>query len=90
MDARGLQAREKVPASRKLGRDEAVELLENASQLIVAKGKNVTRWQVKTRPDEEAIEAMLGPTGNLRAPTLKVGKTILVGFNEAMFEDVFG
>jgi len=25
---------------------------------------------------------MLGPTGNLRAPTLRAGKTVLVGFNE--------
>jgi hypothetical protein len=32
---------------------------------------------------------MLGPTGNLRAPTLKVGKTLLVGFNEEAYEGVF-
>ena len=28
---------------------------------------------------------MLGPTGNLRAPTLVSGKTVLVGFNEASY-----
>jgi hypothetical protein len=89
MDARNLQAREKVPASRKLGRTEASELLADASKLIVAKGKKVSEWKIGARPQQEAVEAMLGPTGNLRAPTLKVGKTILVGFNEEAFEGVF-
>jgi hypothetical protein len=90
MDARGLQAQEKVPASRKLGRDDAVELLKGASRLIVAKGKKVAQWKVGTDPEPEAIDAMLGPTGNLRAPTIKVGKTLLVGFDEETFERVFG
>jgi len=30
---------------------------------------------------------MLGPTGNLRAPTLRAGKTVLVGFNDELFAD---
>ncbi|MEC8645314.1 MAG: ArsC family (seleno)protein, partial [Pseudomonadota bacterium] len=38
----------------------------------------------------EAIESMLGPTGNLRAPTIRIGKTYLVGFNEEVFEKAFG
>jgi hypothetical protein len=33
---------------------------------------------------------MLGPTGNLRAPTAIVGKTVLVGFNEDAYATVFG
>ncbi len=33
---------------------------------------------------------MLGPTGNLRAPTLVVGRTVLVGFDEDAFAAVFG
>jgi hypothetical protein len=33
---------------------------------------------------------MLGSTGNLRAPTMKVGKKLLVGFNEDVFGQVFG
>ena len=36
------------------------------------------------------VEKMLGPTGNLRAPCIRVGKTILVGFNEEVFEEVLG
>ena len=33
---------------------------------------------------------MLGTTGNLRAPTIVVGDTLLVGFNEAVFTEIFG
>jgi hypothetical protein len=33
---------------------------------------------------------MLGSTGNLRAPTAVVGKTLLVGFNEESYSDVLG
>jgi hypothetical protein len=36
------------------------------------------------------VEKMLGPTGNLRAPTMRVGKTTVVGFNEETFDSVLG
>ena len=40
----------------------------------------------KDRPDEEALaKVLLGPTGNLRAPTLRVGKKLIVGFEPEMY-----
>ena len=33
---------------------------------------------------------LLGPTGNLRAPTLRKGRTLLVGFDEATYARVLG
>ncbi len=33
---------------------------------------------------------MLGPTGNLRAPTIRRGKTVIVGFNEEVFAEHLG
>lgn len=88
MEANGLSAEEIVPASRKLGRDDAVELTASASKLVVAKGKKVSVFDVKGGAADEAIDAMLGPTGNLRAPTMRSGKTLLVGFNEEQFSEV--
>ena len=35
------------------------------------------------------IEAMLGSTGNLRAPTVRLGKTLVVGFNEDTWKKLF-
>ena len=90
MDANGLAAKEKIPASRKLGRDQAEELLAGASKLLVAKGKKLSTFSTKRDDLDEMVAAMLGPTGNLRAPTLKVGKTLVVGFNQEMFDSVFG
>jgi arsenate reductase-like glutaredoxin family protein len=42
-------------------------------------------------PDDDTLAAaILGPTGNLKAPTLRVGDTLLVGFNEESYRRVFG
>ena len=38
----------------------------------------------------EIIKAMLGTTGNLRAPTAVVGDTVLVGFNDERYADILG
>jgi len=58
----------------------------------VAKGKKVIRVDLrKSRPPRsELLELLLGPTGNLRAPTIRKGRTLLVGFDEATYKDVLG
>lgn len=78
-----------MPASRKLGREEAERLARQASRIIVAKGRKIAEF-AGGKADEEAVLAMLGPTGNLRAPTLRKGKTLVVGFHPEVFEEVFG
>ena len=62
-------------------------MLKGVSTLIVAKGKSVVELDLKNeKPDNETILALLlGPTGNLRAPTARVGTTLLVGFNEQTY-----
>ena len=80
---------ETVPASRKLQRDDALELLNKADRVAVAKGRKLSDFSGADITSDEAITAMLGATGNLRAPTLVVGGTLLVGFNEGLFSEVF-
>jgi arsenate reductase-like glutaredoxin family protein len=73
------------------GRDDALALLAGVRTLLVARGKKVTRVDLgaKHRPDDDTLAALLlGPTGNLRAPTLKSGRTMLVGFNADMYADL--
>ncbi len=82
MDAHRLVPADAVPASRKLGRDDARTLAAKARIVIVAKGKKISEFKVKGVPGDEVVDAMLGPTGNLRAPTARAGSTLLVGFNE--------
>ena len=77
-----------MPASRKLAKKEAAALAKQASKVIVAKGKKISEF-AGGRAGKDVIAAMLGPTGNLRAPTIRKGKTVLVGFNEDLFERIF-
>jgi len=56
----------------------------------VAKGKKVSEFKPGGKASSEIVDAMLGPTGNLRAPTIRRGKTLLVGFNDEVFEERLG
>jgi hypothetical protein len=56
----------------------------------VAKGKKLDVFEMKSAKLSEVAEKMLGPTGNLRAPTMRVGKITVVGFNDEAFEAVLG
>ncbi len=58
--------------------------------MIVARGKKVSEFKPGGKAGADVVAAMLGPTGNLRAPTLRRGKTVVVGFNEEAFQKVFG
>ena len=81
MDAHDIEPAEVVPASQRLGRAEAERLIKDARRVIVSKGRNVRTFKGGTT-DDDNVAALLGPTGNLRAPILRVGKTVLVGFDE--------
>jgi len=63
-----------------------------AHRLVAAKGKKVTTIDLQSAPPADDILAglMLGPTGNLRAPIMRVGQTILVGYNDQAFTEIFG
>ena len=79
-------------ANAKLGAEKAQELIAGANRVIVMKGKQVTVFDLaKAKPDrDELLGAMLGTTGNLRAPTVVRGKTVLVGFNADIYEEELG
>ncbi len=74
-----------------MGPKEAADLLKGADELYVAKGKKVLHFDLKKgAPNIEELQAlMLGPTGNLRAPTVRKGKTLIVGFDAATYGQVF-
>ena len=67
-------------------------MARKAHRLVAAKGKKVTTLDFQTTPPAEDVLAglMLGPTGNFRAPVMRVGQTILVGYNDQAFTDIFG
>jgi arsenate reductase-like glutaredoxin family protein len=63
-----------------------------AHRLVAAKGKKVTTLDLQSAPPADDVLAglMLGPTGNLRSPIMRVGQTILVGYNDQAFNEIFG
>jgi len=81
---------ETVPASRKLEASDARAIAKASSKVIVAKGKKLETFDMKEAKLSEVVEKMLGPTGNLRAPTARVGKVTLVGFNDEAYDSVLG
>jgi hypothetical protein len=79
-------------AKERRGRDEALELARSAARVVVGRGKKVVSFDMnKEPPDDDTLAAhLLGPTGNLKAPTLRVGDTLLVGFSEEAYRQVLG
>jgi arsenate reductase-like glutaredoxin family protein len=70
-----------------VGRDEALTLARSYDKIIAGRGKKAVTFDMKKNLlDDETLAAhILGPTGNLRAPTLRKGKTLLVGFSEEAY-----
>jgi len=74
----------------KYERDAALGLLDGVDNLYVTRGKKTLHFDLKNdRPDDDEIAAViLGRSGTLRAPVLRKGKTLIVGFTEEAFEKV--
>ena len=64
-------------------------MARSVATVIVARGKKVVTFDMAALPDDDTLAAaMLGPTGNLKAPTLRIGETLLVGFGETAYAQV--
>lgn len=74
-------------ARAKLGADDALALARAATIVHVAKGKKIVSFEMADAPsDDELLAVMLGRSGTLRAPTLRRGTTLLVGFNADLYQ----
>jgi hypothetical protein len=69
---------------------EALKLASHASEIFIAKGSKVVHIDLsEEKPDEETLLGyLLGPTGNLRAPTFLLGDKLVVGFNKDIYLQV--
>jgi arsenate reductase-like glutaredoxin family protein len=68
----------------------ALSVLDGVDELYVAKGKKVEHVDLRrAKPDRATLLGLLlGPTGNLRAPTLRRGRTLIVGFDEQTYKQL--
>ena len=79
-----IQILNQVSANKKLQAPDALKLAGEVDELYSIKGKKISYFHLKKeKPHEDALlKLMLGPTGNLRAPTLRFKNTLVVGFDE--------
>lgn len=62
--------------------DDARALLGRVETVWVAKGKKIR----EVAASEATLDDMKGPTGNYRAPMIRAGKRLLVGFHPETLE----
>lgn len=65
----------------------ATALARGSGRVCAMKGRKIVRLDLeKDQPDDETLRGLVvGPSGNLRAPTLRVGRTLIVGFSEQLY-----
>ena len=73
-------------------RDAALQLIQTVSRVIAVKGKKILRFPIAQDHSgtDDLLSAILGPSGNLRAPALRRGKTFVVGFHPDVYNEVLG
>ncbi len=85
LDDRGAEVREERNSRKEpLSDKEARALIAAVSTVIVARGKKFEELSASSA----RIANLKGPTGNYRAPILRKGKTLLVGFHEETLESL--
>jgi arsenate reductase-like glutaredoxin family protein len=67
----------------------ALAIAADVEEVYSAKGSTVVALQAKEATRQALLDALLGPHGTLRAPTIRVGNTLLVGFHEPTYLAVF-
>lgn len=76
---------------RRFTKDEVLLLARRVSRIIAARGRGTIMidMQKDCPSDADLLKLLLGPSGNLRAPTVLKGGTLLVGFNEGAYDSTF-
>jgi len=70
----------------KIGSEEAWDLIKAARSITTAKGDKVQSWNPFSDNKVEILLHVMGPSGNLRAPTLQMNNEFIVGFNAKLYE----
>lgn len=76
----------------RIGAGDLDRVFAGATKVVVAKGKKVQVFEPGKKDFDRAAfaSAVLGPTGNLRAPAARTGKTWLVGFHADAYAERLG
>ena len=72
--------------------DEALALARQAAEGWAAKGKKITRLRLAypATTDELLLAHLLGPSGKLRAPAIRIGEVLVIGFDPGLVDEALG
>jgi hypothetical protein len=73
--------------TRRFDEDAAWALLKTAGTVTVAKGKKIQTFATAADEKTAIMQQAMGPSGNLRAPTFRVGDRFIIGFNADLYEE---
>ena len=68
----------------------AWQIIAGAEKVYVAAGKKIIEFAPAAADKEVMLQKITGPSGNLRAPTLRRGKIVYIGFHPEMYEKITG
>jgi len=81
---RKVKVREERSARQAMSEAEVLDLIAGVDEVWIARGRKVEKVAAQAaRPDD-----LRGPTGNFRAPMLRRGRRLLVGFHAASVEEL--
>ena len=76
----------RMARSEPLSEKDVRSLLKEVDEVVIAKGKSA-----RTVPARDAtLDDLRGPTGNFRAPMMRIGRRLLVGFHEETLRKELG
>lgn len=87
LDRKGIAPEVKIDCKKEpMTFDEAKNLLKGVQTLYATKGTKVIETDLRGEVDDSVLESLLiGPSGKLRAPSLRTHDAMIVGFNEEMY-----
>lgn len=68
--------------------DAVWEMLRGARRVVVGRGRKFHAFAVEAASKEAILNEVLGRSGTLRAPTLKIGDGYYIGYNDAMYREL--
>ncbi len=72
----------------KIDAEKAWDMIRTCETVWIGKGKKVLEFSPGGENREDILKAAMGRSGNLRAPSVKAGKQMLIGYNEALYQNL--
>ena len=72
----------------KLDQEEVERLLVQVKKVKVAKGKKILTFDNLRNEHKQILDSILGRSGTLRSPTLRIGDQQIVGYNEELYQNL--